>query len=276
GHHAGHNFEFQDFLVVPHGFATYPEALEAIVAVHRAARVELESRGYVLTGTADEGGWGPKLPTNELALEILGAAINKWDRRPGLSRTGREACPTMSIAIDVAATHFWRDGAYHLEGHTLSSSEMIDLLSGWVERYPIVSIEDGLAEDDWEGWRQLTRALGSRVQLVGDDLFVTNTQRIDRGIKEKVGNAILIKLNQIGTLTETLAAIEMGRKASYKSVSSDRSGETEDDFIADLAVATEVGQIKTGSLCRSERVAKYNRLLRIESELGSAAKYGVR
>jgi enolase len=258
GHlHAGGNFEFQDFLAIPAGFATYSEALEAVVAVHRAARAALEERGYHLTGVADEGGWGPHLPSNETALEVMLEAIE---------RTGRP----MAIAIDVAASHFFENGKYELrtEGRSLDSDQMIDLLAGWAARYPIVSIEDGLAEDDWAGWQKLTAALGAKMQLIGDDLFATNPARLERGIRERAANAVLVKMNQIGTLTETFQVIDRARETGFRAVISARSGETEDDFLADLAVASGAGQIKIGSVTRSERLAKYNRLLEIESARG--------
>ena len=251
GLHAGRNVEFQDFLAIPLNFPTYAEALEAIVAVHRDARAALEKRGYLLTGVADEGGWGPRLPANETALDVMAEAIG--DRR-------------IAIAIDVASSHFYNDGKYELrsEGRSLTSAGMIDLLAGWTARYPIVSIEDGLAEDDWTGWQQLTAALGSKVQLIGDDLFATNPERLERGIRERTANAVLVKMNQIGTLTETFQVIDRARAAGFRAVISARSGETEDDFLADLAVASGAGQIKIGSITRSERLAKYNRLLEIE------------
>jgi enolase len=260
GHHADHNYEFQDFLAMPRGFASYAEALEAIVAVHRATREETEARGFVLTGVADEGGWGPKLPTNELALEILTAAIERAGLAPGRQ---------IEIALDVASTHFWREGRYRLasEGRVLSSEEMVELLAGWMARYPVTSIEDGLGEDDWEGWRRMTAALGGRAQLVGDDFFVTSMARLERGISEGAANAVLVKMNQAGTLTETFAVIDRARAAGYRAVISARSGETEDDFLADLAVASGAGQIKVGSVRTSERLAKYNRLLRLSGEL---------
>jgi enolase len=260
GHHAAHNYEFQDFLVIPRGFPTYGAALAAIVAVHRATRAEIESRGYILTGVADEGGWGPKLPTNELALDILTRAI---------ARAGLEPGRQMAIALDVASTHFFRDGSYHLasEGRVLSSDGMIELLAGWMDRYPVISIEDGLAEDDWEGWQRLTGALGHRAQLIGDDFFVTSLERLERGISAGAANAVLVKMNQAGTLTETFAVIDRARAAGYRAVISARSGETEDDFLADLAVASGAGQIKVGSVRTSERLAKYNRLLRLEADL---------
>lgn len=255
GLHAGGNFEFQDFLAVPAGFAEYRRALEAVGAVHRSARAVLDKRGYALTGVADEGGWGPRLPSNETALEIIAEAMEG---------TG------CSIAIDVASSHFRRDGCYHLttEGRSLSSEQMIELLAGWTERYPIISIEDGLGEDDWAGWKALTGRLGGRMQLIGDDLFATNPGRLRRGIAEGAANAVLVKMNQIGTLTETFEVIDQARSAGYGAVVSARSGETEDDFLADLAVASGAGQIKIGSVTRSERLAKYNRLLEIEARQG--------
>lgn len=258
GLHAGHNFEFQDFLAIPLDFATYAEALEAVVAVHRAARAVLDKRGCALTGVADEGGWGPHLSSNEAALEVMVEAIETAHYRPG---------EQIAIGIDVAASHFYSDGKYVLrtEGRSLASREMIDLLAGWTARYPIVSIEDGLAEDDWPAWRELTATLGARVQIIGDDLFVTNPSRLERGIRERAANAVLVKMNQIGTLTETFRVIDRAREAGFRAVISARSGETEDDFLADLAVASGAGQIKVGSIMRSERLAKYNRLLEIES-----------
>ena len=260
GLHAGGLIEFQDFLVIPRGFATYALALEAIVAVHRAARRVIEERGLVLTGVADEGGWGPKFRSNQQALEILSEAIHASGYLPGLQ---------MAIAIDAASTHFWRDGAYALpsEGRKLSSAGMAAMLERWVAEYPVVSIEDGLAEDDWEGWRTLTGKLGNRVQLIGDDLFVTNLDRLNRGIASGVANSVLVKMNQAGTLTETFAVIDRAREAGYRAVISARSGETEDPFLADLAVASGAGQIKVGSVRTSERLAKYNRLLKLEAEL---------
>ena len=253
GLHADRNFEFQDFLAIPLGFATFAEALEAVAAVHRSARAVLEKRGYLLTGVADEGGWGPRLPANETALEVMAEAIERAGHR-------------MAIGIDVAASHFFEDGKYNLrtEGRTLTPDGMIDLLAGWAAQYPVVSIEDGLAEDDWAGWQRLTSALGAHVQLIGDDLFATNPARLERGIRERAANAVLVKMNQIGTLTETFEVIDRAREADFRAVISARSGETEDDFLADLAVASGAGQIKVGSITRSERLAKYNRLLEIE------------
>jgi enolase len=257
GAHAGRNIEFQDFLVIPKGFSSLDDAIHAVVGVHRTAREVLEERGFTLTGVADEGGWGPRLPSNETALEILCAAISS----AGLSLGGQ-----MSIAIDAASTQFFRDGRYHLENRAITSGEMIDLLDGWMARYPIASIEDGLAEDDWEGWSLLTAAMGSRVQLLGDDLFVTSLDRLNRGIESGAANAVLVKMNQVGTLTETLAVVDRARQAGYRAVISARSGETEDSFLADLAVACGSGQIKIGSVRSSERLSKYNRLLQIAAE----------
>jgi enolase len=257
GLHAGRNIEFQDYLVMAYGFANTAEALEGIVAVHGRARRLLAGRGCVLTGVADEGGWGPLLPSNEEALSVLA-----------------EAAPSrqFAIALDVASSHFYRNGRYELvtERRSLASNEMIELLAGWCRRYPVRSIEDGLAEDDWEGWRGLTARLGSSVQIVGDDFFTTNPERVRRGISTGAANAVLVKMNQIGTLTETFEVTEIARAAGYRAVISARSGETEDSFLADLAVASGAGQIKIGSITRSERLAKYNRLLEIERESGLA------
>ena len=263
GLHAGYNVEFQDFLAIPHGLSSYSEALHAAVSIHEAARKAIEQRWYVLTGVADEGGWGPQMKSNEEALQILTEAIESAGYRPG---------EQVSIAIDAAATHFFREGRYELasEERALDTAGMIDLLEGWCGRYPILSIEDGLEEDIWEGWRELTRRLGSRVQLVGDDLFTTNPERLRRGIGEGCANAVLAKLNQIGTLTETFEVIDLARQAGYLAVISARSGETEDSFLADLAVASGMGQIKVGSVTRSERLAKYNRLLDLEHTGGLA------
>lgn len=253
GLHAGGNIEFQDFLAMPRQSANFSVSIEAIVRVHQKARDLVLARGYVLTGVADEGGWGPRFQSNESALELLSQAIE-------------QAGGGLSIAIDAASTHFYRDHQYHLttESRVLTSSGMIELLDGWVRQYPVTSIEDGLAEDDWDGWRDLTRALGSRVQLVGDDLFTTSPARLARGIRDGAANAVLVKMNQIGTLTETFEVIDAARAAGYQAVISARSGETEDPFLADLAVASGAGQIKVGSITRSERLAKYNRLLEIE------------
>lgn len=257
GHHASHNIEVQDFLVICNGLASYSEALHAIVQVHGAARQVLADRGCTISGVADEGGWGPMLPTNEAALSVVTDAIERAGYRPG---------EQISIAIDVAASHFYRDGSYHLdtERRSLSTSQMIDLLDGWSRKYAVISIEDGLDQDDWAGWRELTRCLGDRMQLIGDDLLVTNPGRLTRAIDERAANAVLVKMNQIGTLTETFDVIQAARRAGFAAVISARSGETEDSFLADLAVASGAGQIKVGSITRSERLAKYNRLLEIE------------
>lgn len=257
GLHAGRNIEFQDFLVAAHGFQTYSAALEASVKVHTAAKVVLGHLGAVLTGVADEGGWGPALDSNQQALSVVTNAIEKAGYEPGRQ---------VSIAIDVASSHFFSDGVYRMttERRVLSRREMIDVLEQWVNRYPIYSIEDGLHEDDWAGWQELTRRLGHRVQLVGDDFFTTNPSRLERGVRERAGNAVLVKMNQIGTLSETFRVLRIARASGFRAVVSARSGETEDSFLADLAVASGAGQIKVGSVTRSERLAKYNRLLEIE------------
>jgi enolase len=258
GLHAGGNIEFQDFLAIPHGFDTFSEALEALTAIHRAAFDVIQKKGYRLTGVADEGGWGPHVETNEQALEILAQAIAEAGYRPG---------EQVSIAIDVASSHFYRDGQYHLktENRLLSTEEMIELLDQWSRRYAVLSIEDGLREDDWEGWVRLNKKLGARLQVLGDDLFATNPGRLETGISRGAANAVLVKMNQIGTLTETFRVIDRAREARWLAVISTRSGETEDSFLADLAVASGAGQIKPGSVTRSERLAKFNRLLEIEA-----------
>jgi len=245
GHHAGCQIEMQDFLAMPQGYGSFADALAAVVAVHRAAREELDDRGLHVTGVADEGGWGPHFESNEQALDILAAAVK---------RVGGE----VRIGIDVAATHFQA-------GPT--AEEMCALMEAWIARYPLVSIEDPLPEDDWEGWKRLTSAVGSRVQLIGDDLFATNMKRLNRGIEEGAANAVLVKMNQIGTITETLSVVDRARESGYRAVISARSGETEDSFLSDLAVASGAGQIKVGSVRTSERLAKYNRLLQIERGL---------
>jgi enolase len=259
GLHAAHNIEFQDFLVMGHGFDSYSEALHATTRVHLHARLVLESRGYKVTGVADEGGWGPLLPSNETALQIVTEAIERAGYRPA---------EQFSIALDVAASHFAADGRYELqtEKRSLTSSEMVGLLEDWAAKYPVVSIEDGLEEDDWDGWTELTTRLGSKLQLVGDDLFTTNPTRVQRGIDIGAANAVLVKMNQIGTITQTLEVLDLARRAGYNAVVSARSGETEDSFLADLAVGSGAGQIKVGSITRSERLAKYNRLLEIEKD----------
>jgi len=263
GAHAANNVDFQEFMIVPHGAASFREALRWGAEVFATLSKVLAEKG-LLTGVGDEGGFAPNLESNQVALELLVAAIEQAGYQPGKE---------VALALDVAASEFYKDGQYVYDGKPHSPSEFIDYLGQLVDQYPIISIEDGLHEEDWENWQLLTQKLGSRVQLVGDDLFVTNTTRLNKGIKEKAGNAILIKLNQIGSLTETLQTIDLATRNNFRSIISHRSGETEDTTIADLAVATRAGQIKTGSLCRSERVAKYNRLLRIEDELGDSAIY---
>ncbi len=265
GVHADNNVDFQEFMVVPHGAASFSEALRWGVETYHALKGVLRARG-LHSAVGDEGGFAPDLGTNEDALAVLVEAIEAAGRVPGAE---------VAIALDPATTELWRDGAYVLagEGRTLSSAELARYWAELAARYPVVSIEDGMAEEDWEGWGLLTEALGERVQLVGDDLFVTNVERLDRGIAAGVANAVLVKVNQIGTLTETLETVARATQASYRSVISHRSGETEDATIADLAVATNCGQIKTGAPARSDRVAKYNQLLRIEEELGESARF---
>ncbi|MDA8296809.1 MAG: phosphopyruvate hydratase [Actinomycetota bacterium] len=265
GVHADNNVDFQEFMVVPHGAASFAEALRWGVETYQALKAVLKRRG-LSTGVGDEGGFAPDLGSNEEALAVLVEAIEAAGRRPG---------DEVAIALDPAASEFFADGAYQLkgEGRSLSPSEFAAYWAELFSRYPVISLEDGMAEEDWEGWAALTAAVGDRVQLVGDDLFVTNVERLAQGIDKHVANAVLIKVNQIGTLTETLATMAMASGASYKSVMSHRSGETEDATIADLAVATNCGQIKTGAPARSDRVAKYNQLLRIEEELGEMAAW---
>ena len=265
GAHADNSVDFQEFMIAPVGARTFAEALRMGSEVYQALKVVLRDRGLV-TGVGDEGGFAPDLPSNRAALEVVMEAISKAGYRAG---------DDVAIALDPATTELYRDGSYHLdgEGRVLSSAEMAAYWAELCDAFPIVSIEDGMSEDDWDGWKLLTDAVGSNVQLVGDDLFVTNTARLQMGIDRGVGNAILIKVNQIGTLSETLAAIELASRHGYRSIISHRSGETEDTFIADLAVATGAGQIKTGAPSRSERTAKYNQLLRIEEQLGPAASY---
>ena len=261
GLHAGHNIEFQDFLALPHGFPSFSEALQAAVDVHAAAYELIVEAGYTLTGVADEGGWGPHLKSNEEALALLTRAIERAGYRPA---------EQVSIALDVASSHFYQDGVYELktEGRRLDAAEMIAQLEDWCARFPVVSIEDGLAEDDWAHWPILTGALGRRVQLIGDDFFTTNPARVRRGIAERSANAVLVKMNQIGTLSETFEVCDMALAAGWRAVISARSGETEDNFLSDLAVATGAGQIKVGSVTRSERLAKWNRLLELEAKGG--------
>lgn len=266
GKHAANSTDFQEFMVVPVGFTTYAEGLRAGAEIFAALRTHLHDRGLA-TGQGDEGGFAPSLPSNEAALEALMTAIERAGYKPG---------EQVGIAIDAAATELLTaDGRYTLEreGRTLESGELVDLWAGWCAKFPIISLEDGLAEDDWSGWSALVQRIGDTVQIVGDDLLVTNVERIQRGIKERAATALLVKPNQIGTLTETLDAISTARGAGWSTILSHRSGETEDTTIADLAVATNAGQIKTGAPSRSERVAKLNRLLRIEELLGDRALY---
>ncbi|HSH46271.1 MAG TPA: phosphopyruvate hydratase, partial [Longimicrobiales bacterium] len=266
GAHAANNVDIQEFMIAPVGADSFPDALRMGVEVFHALKKVLTEDGKN-TAVGDEGGFAPDLASNEEAVEVILTAIQRAGYTPG---------DDVLLALDAAASEFHQDGAYVFHkssGQRRTGEEMVEFWTEWVERYPIVSIEDGLDEGDWDGWTKLTAAIGDRVQLVGDDLFVTNTQVLRRGIQEKAGNAILIKVNQIGTLTETLEAIEMARQAGFNFIISHRSGETEDTFIADLAVATGSGQIKTGSASRTDRTAKYNRLLRIAGELGGRARY---
>jgi enolase len=266
GMHAGNNVDLQEFMIVPTGGKTFAEALRIGVEVFHALKKVLSEKG-LSTAVGDEGGFAPNLTSNQEAIEVILTAIQKAGYK-----AGKEVC----LALDCAASSFYEKGRYvfsRSDGSRNSYQQMVDLYDAWLKKYPILSIEDGLAEDDWTGWKLLTDRLKQKCQLVGDDIFVTNTQLLGRGIKEGIANAILIKLNQIGSVTETLAAIQMAQRAGYRTVISHRSGETEDPFIADLAVATNAGQIKTGSLCRSERTAKYNQLLRIEEELGRSAEF---
>jgi enolase len=266
GAHANNNVDAQEFMVVPIGAETFGDALRMGIETFHALKKVLAKMG-LSTAVGDEGGFAPQLPSNEAALDVLMQAITQAGYEPGSD---------LAIALDVAASELHQDGEYVFkkgDGSRRSAEQMVDLYAGWVERYPIVSIEDGLAEDDWKGWALLTERLGERIQLVGDDLFVTDVDRVGRGIDEGVANAVLVKVNQIGTLTETLQCIELAKGSAYGVIISHRSGETEDTFIADLAVATGSGQIKTGSASRSDRVAKYNQLLRIAEELGPLAHY---
>ena len=250
-------------MILPAGFETYSKALQCGVEIFHNLKKVLKAKG-LNTAVGDEGGFAPNLGSNEEALALIAEAIEAAGYRMG---------EQVFLALDVASSEFYENGVYTFGGESKSSEEMVAIYADWSERYPIVSIEDGLDENDWDGWKALTERIGSRVQLVGDDLFVTNVTRLSQGIEGGVGNSILIKVNQIGTLTETLDTIEMAHKAGYTTVISHRSGETEDTTIADLAVAVNAGQIKTGSLCRTDRIAKYNQLLRIEDELGSVAKF---
>jgi len=265
GAHADNNVDLQEFMILPIGFASFSEALRAGVEIFHALKSVLKSHGLA-TAVGDEGGFAPDLKSNEEAIETILEAISKAGYAPGSD---------VWLGLDAASSEFYENGKYNLkgEGKRLSSEQLVDFFAGWCAQYPIVTIEDGMAEGDWDGWKLLTDKLGKTVQLVGDDIFVTNPAIFREGIAKGIGNAILIKVNQIGTLTETLEAIAMAEAAKYAAVISHRSGETEDTTIADLSVATTATQIKTGSLCRSDRVAKYNQLLRIEEELGGAARY---
>jgi len=268
GAHADNPIDFQEFMIMPVAAESGAEAIRWGAEVFHALKAQLKAAGHN-TNVGDEGGFAPNLKSAEDALDFIVKAIEK---------AGFKAGDEIGLALDTASTEFYKNGQYHLEGEgkVLDAAGMVALYSKLVSSYPILSIEDGMAEDDWDGWKALTRAIGDHVQLVGDDLFVTNPERLATGIERGIANAILIKVNQIGTLTETLTAVEMAHKAGYRAVMSHRSGETEDSTIADLAVATNCGQIKTGSLSRSDRIAKYNQLLRIEEQLGSAARYGGR
>ena len=265
GSHADNSVDLQEFMVMPVGAKTFDVAMKMCAEVYHTLKKTLKDKGYS-TAIGDEGGFAPDLKSNEEAIEIIIEAITS---------AGYKAGEDMFIAIDAASSEYYKDGKYVLEneGKTFNASEMVDFFEAWVDKYPIISIEDGMAEEDWEGWKLITERLGKKVQLVGDDLFVTNTERLETGIDKGVANSILIKLNQIGTLTETLNAIEMANRAGYTAVISHRSGETEDTTIADLVVAVNAGQIKTGAPARSERVAKYNQLIRIQEELGESAEY---
>ncbi|NLL48105.1 MAG: phosphopyruvate hydratase [Firmicutes bacterium] len=265
GAHADNNVDIQEFMVMPVGAKSFKEALRMGAEVFHSLKAVLKGRG-LNTAVGDEGGFAPNLQSNEEAIQVIIEAIEKAGYQPGVDAF---------IALDVAATELFKDGKYHLagEGRVLDTDEMVEFYKGLVEKYPIISIEDALSEDEWDGWKKLTDAIGDKVQLVGDDLFVTNTERLKTGIERNIANSILIKVNQIGTLTETLEAIEMAKRAGYTAVISHRSGETEDTTIADLAVATNAGQIKTGAPSRTDRVAKYNQLLRIEEELDFTSVY---
>jgi len=265
GAHADNNMDVQEFMILPVGAASFKEALRTGAEIFHSLKSVLKGKG-MNTAVGDEGGFAPNLGSNEEALATILEAIERAGYKPG---------EDVFLGMDIASTEFFKDGKYHLEGEgkSFTSAEFVDLLASWVDKYPIISIEDGCAEDDWEGWKLLTERLGGKVQLVGDDLFVTNTKRLSQGIAQGVGNSILVKVNQIGTLTETFDAIEMAKRAGYTAVISHRSGESEDSTIADIAVATNAGQIKTGAPSRTDRVAKYNQLLRIEDELDAVAQY---
>jgi enolase len=266
GAHADNNVDVQEFMVLPVGAPTFKEALRTGAEIFHSLKSVLKAKG-LNTAVGDEGGFAPNLGSNEEAIQTIITAIEKAGYKPGVD---------VFLGMDVASTEFFKDGKYHLEGEgkSFTSAEWVDFLAALADKYPIISIEDGCSEDDWDGWKLLTDKLGSKVQLVGDDLFVTNTERLSHGIEKGIGNSILVKVNQIGTLTETFDAIEMAKRAGYTAVISHRSGESEDSTIADIAVATNAGQIKTGAPSRTDRVAKYNQLLRIEDQLLSVAQYG--
>ena len=265
GAHANNSVDMQEFMIVPIGAPTYREALRYGAEVFHALKKLIDSKGMATT-VGDEGGFAPNLPSNESALKLLLEAIDD---------AGYASGKDIALALDCAASEYYKDGMYRLESESasLTGPQMVDYLAGWVDKYPIISIEDGMSEGDWDGWKLLTEKLGKKVQIVGDDLFVTNTRILEQGIAKGIANSILVKINQIGTLTETFAAVSMALRAGYTSVISHRSGETEDSLIADIAVGTNAGQIKTGSLSRSDRMAKYNQLLRIEEDLGDVASY---
>jgi enolase len=265
GAHANNNLDLQELMIIPIGAPSFREAVRYGAEVFHALKQIIHDKGMSVA-VGDEGGFAPNVPNHEAAIQMILEAIERAGYRPG---------EQIALGLDCAASEFYKDGRYHVEaeGLTLDSGEWTNILASWVDKYPIISIEDGMGESDWDGWKALTERLGDRVQLVGDDLFVTNTRILKEGIDRKIANSILIKINQIGTLTETFAAIEMAKRAGYTSVISHRSGETEDSTIADIAVGTNAGQIKTGSLSRSDRMAKYNQLLRIEEDLGDIASY---
>jgi len=265
GAHANNNLDLQELMIIPVGAPSFREAVRYGAEVFHALKKIIHDKGMSVA-VGDEGGFAPNVANHEAAIQMILEAIERAGYRPG---------EQIALGLDCAASEFYKDGRYHLEaeGLTLDAGEWTNILASWVDKYPIISIEDGMGESDWDGWKTLTERLGNRVQLVGDDLFVTNTRILKEGIDKKIANSILIKINQIGTLTETFAAIEMAKRAGYTAVISHRSGETEDSTIADIAVGTNAGQIKTGSLSRSDRMAKYNQLLRIEEDLGDVASY---
>jgi enolase len=266
GQHADNNVDVQEFMVVPVGASSFAEALRCGAEIYHGLKSVLKARKFA-TGVGDEGGFAPDLPSNAAALDLICEAVEK---------SGYKLGTDVMLALDVAASEFYKDGKYHVDGQQWSSDEIVEWYTMLTAKYPLFSIEDGCDQDDWDGWAKLTARLGSKHQIVGDDLFVTNTERLARGIREGVANSILVKVNQIGTLTETLQAVDMAHRARYTSILSHRSGETEDTTIADLAVACRSGQIKTGAPCRTDRIAKFNQLLRIEEQLGAAAKYAGR